>query len=276
MKIGTPTQRSGILAVGIAVLLSTFALQASDVARYGTSSLVGSVGSAQGECPAGTIGHQIDDTTICIDAYEASASYGCMHPNPTRAQQHTANVGQSDCAAQSVAGASPLRSVTYTHAERYCTHAGKRLLTPREWYVAARSVTDQSSCVVNAPSDGARPTGSVACTNEHGVHDLVGNVWEWVDAEITAGTYKGRSLPETGYVAGVDTSGVVVHTTSTPVALYDDAYAWTAVDDTTVYGMIRGGFYGSRSDAGRYAQNVEVPLDYATAGIGFRCATDRS
>jgi formylglycine-generating enzyme required for sulfatase activity len=101
---------------------------------------------------------------------------------------------------------------------------------------------------------------------------MVGNVWEWIDGQVQDGTYEERSLPESGFVSLVDSSGVVVSTAVSPVAEFGEDYAWT--DSAGVKGIIRGGFYGSGSDAGIFAQNLSVPLDFKTTGVGFRCVKD--
>jgi formylglycine-generating enzyme required for sulfatase activity len=101
------------------------------------------------------------------------------------------------------------------------------------------------------------------------VFDVVGNVWEWVDGQVTNGQYDGRALPEEGYVKVADQSGVVLETSAEPIEEYGADYAKTS--QSGVYGIIRGGFYGSNSDGGIYAQNLAVPLDLKTDGVGFRC-----
>jgi hypothetical protein len=77
---------------------------------------------------------------------------------------------------------------------------------------------------------------------------MIGNVWEWIDEEIVDGTYDDRLLLETGYVSLVDGDGVVVEASDRPSTEFDEDYAW--INQEGLRGMIRGGFYGSREDAG--------------------------
>jgi formylglycine-generating enzyme required for sulfatase activity len=101
------------------------------------------------------------------------------------------------------------------------------------------------------------------------VSDIIGNVWEWVDGQVQEGQFDGRALPAEGYVAVVDSQGIVLETAAAPQEAFGADYAKTS--NAGVYGIIRGGFYGSKTDAGIFAQNLSVPLDLRADGIGFRC-----
>ena len=102
-----------------------------------------------------------------------------------------------------------------------------------------------------------------------GVYDIVGNVWEWIDGQVVDGRYDGRTLPQEGYVSVVDTGGIVVETTATPNSEYGEDYAKTSL--TGIYGIIRGGFYGSQTVGGIFSQDLAVALDLRVAGVGVRC-----
>jgi formylglycine-generating enzyme required for sulfatase activity len=101
---------------------------------------------------------------------------------------------------------------------------------------------------------------------------MIGNVWEWVDGEITDRSYEGRELPQSGYVSEADQGGVVVKTNETPNPDYYADYFWS--EDQGVYGMLRGGFYGSGDDAGTFTIQGKTPTSFSGAAIGFRCGTD--
>ena len=70
----------------------------------------------------------------------------------------------------------------------------------------------------------------------------------------------------------VDNNGVVVETGSEPNTTFGEDYAW--INKNGVFGIIRGGFYGGESDAGIFSQNLAVPFDLRTTGLGFRCVKD--
>ncbi len=101
---------------------------------------------------------------------------------------------------------------------------------------------------------------------------MIGNVWEWVDETVQDGSFSDRKLPETGYVASVDASGVAITTAEQEQQLYGADYFWSKHEGT--FGMIRGGFYGGESDAGLYAVNASVQTSFSSPGLGFRCVED--
>ena len=177
-------------------------------------------------------------------------------------------MSEGSCAAVSQEGVEPWRFVTLAQAQQLCARSGKRLPNNDEWYKAVVSMGDTSSCAIETGRGGPEQTGS-ACATPSGIHDMVGNVWEWIDAEVHEGQYNNRDMPQSGYVRMVDTDGVVIETSEEPSLEYGEDYALT--NDQGVRGMIRGGFWGSGSDAGLFALNASVPLDIKTTGIGFRC-----
>ncbi len=256
------------LGIGIgALVISTVAIQASDVLTGVRGNMLGSAIESTGACGIGAVQLNLSTGTLCVDQYEASPALTCPVSVPRDARETQDNMNEASCVPTSVAAVLPWRNLSQTQAQQLCARSGKRLPTAAEWYQIAVALADDSSCVTAGTSP--QPTGSTECATSAGIYDLVGNVWEWVDAMVTDGTYTGRTLPESGYVAVVDPAGVVVETTNTPSIEYGADYAKTSESGT--YGVIRGGFYGSGSDAGMFAQNLAVPLDLKTDGIGFRC-----
>lgn len=262
--------KSSLIGLG-AIVISTVAIQASDVFRGVEGNLVGMVPNSE-TGPCGAYAQQVlfGSHAICVDTYEASPSAKCPHANTGSSVQTQENMNEAECQAVSKPDAMPWRFISFTQAQQVCARTNKRLPTNQEWYLSASGMND-ASCVIDNP-ESPLPTGSASCVTPSGIHDMVGNVWEWVDAEINSGLYENRQIPESGYVASVDTAGVVVETGPSGHADYGNDYAWT--NTTGLQGMIRGGFYNSGDDGGIFSQNLSVALDFKTAGVGFRCVKD--
>ncbi len=252
-----------------AIALSTLAIQASDTFQGIENNLSGLVAGSQEVCEKNAVLFHMGDYSLCIDTYEASAQENCPHRDTQSALHTQENANAAECAPASQKEVQPWRFVSLTQAQQLCARVGKRLPTNEEWYKYASGMSDVSMCHIDTKKDRPETTGTASCTTPAGVEDVVGNVWEWVDGQVSEGVYDNRTLPESGYVSLVDQNGVVVTTSQSPLREFGDDYALT--ESQGLRGIIRGGFYGSGEDAGIYAQNLAVPLDLKTTGVGFRC-----
>lgn len=250
-----------------AIFFSTLGIFASDVIRGIDGGLANraSVKGVDG-CSVGMVRIETKAGSLCVDQYEASPASSCPHQTLMNTLQTEENVTTDTCVPMSVSDARPWSYVSLAQAQRLCSRANKRLPTPEEWYQFALG-TVSSQCVVGA--QGAQVTASGSCVSDKGVYDAVGNVWEWVDIQIMDASMNGRSLPGEGYVTSVDADGIALSSGETPDTLYDEDYIWSKTPG--VFGMLRGGFYGSGTDAGLYTINASVPTNFATQGVGFRC-----
>ena len=260
----------GLVICG-SVLITALGIDAFDTAAGSRTTLLGQLiqSGDGGECPAGMVAVPAAQTFTCVDIYEASPTAECPHAVPQTAMHTQANLSERSCGAAAVSDVHPWTYVTREQAAALCTRAGKRLPTAAEWHsVAVGSDYGDDACVTDARQ--AQLTGSQPdCVSEAGVYDAVGNVWEWVSDDVFDGQYNDRALPASGYVSQVDAGGVPTNTTEDPIDAYYGDYFWSAPEGT--YGMIRGGFYGSRTDAGVYAVHAHTDPNSATRGIGFRC-----
>ena len=266
-------QRKWLKGAGIglgALVLSTLGIFASDTLR-GIDSDIGNLANLRdsGTCSGYTVPMKVDGTVMCVDMYEASPSKECLFQKISSASESQRNVLGKDCFAVSEPNRDPWNYISLSQAQQMCAAAGKRLPTNNEWYAYALG-TDAESCVINART--FSKTGNAECVSSVGAIDVIGNLWEWVDENVVEGAFNGQTLPEEGYVASVDADGIALTSTASPMELYGEDYFWSK--EQGVYGMIRGGFYGSGADAGLYTTNASVETSLTTLGIGFRCIED--
>jgi hypothetical protein len=253
-----------------ALVITTLGIQASDEFGGISSSLSGGAINSENVCDTDSVLVVVDSHTVCIDRYEASPSSDCLYTNPQSEQETIVNLAQSDCKAESKEKVLPWRFISHTQAQQMCARSGKRLLNNLEWYKNALSISNINSCFDN---NMLQITGYSNCKSENDISDLIGNVWEWTEEIVVDGKWGDRILPDSGYVKLVDNSGIVIETSSDPDKAFSSDYAWMEKEGVT--GILRGGFYGTGiEDGGLFSQNLNIPLNFAGAGVGFRCVRD--
>ena len=127
----------------------------------------------------GGIPHEASVKTVCIDIYEVTQGQfqSVMSENPS----HFGGVQSR-----------PVENVSWYQAKEYCQRLGKRLPTEWEWENAAGSKTgtkyywgnefDPDFAWFNGNSSSrTNPVGQKK-PNPVGLHDMIGNVWEWTDS----------------------------------------------------------------------------------------------
>jgi formylglycine-generating enzyme required for sulfatase activity len=217
--------------------------------------LSASVAASQGEAkfvhlPATTF--QVSDTATGIPVTVHLSAFA-VSPHEVTQQEYLQIVGNDPSLRK---GANlPVQNVSWWDAIRYCNlrsiaeklepcydlntgacdrkKNGYRLLTEAEWTRAAGKLADAKDVarianlgpentkdtallVAYARANGPKPVGSLAA-NEHGLYDMLGNVWEWVqDYQDPSGAVSAAadpSGPDTG-VARVLRGGSYLTTTS--------------------------------------------------------------
>ena len=265
-----------IVVVAAAIILTTVAIKASD-SWFGNKSS-GADKNGDGPCPIDMVYVNFPGGGFCIDKYEASPADDCPYANPNSQRETRLNLDYKDCQPVSAPGRIPWRFISQNQAALACAKAGKRLPTNKEWLAAALGTPDPvnnwtaDDCQVD-DNWNQQPglTGSGAnCISAAGAYDMVGNVWEWVEGTVAEGRFNNKSLPESGYILGIDEDGLPSQTTmgtGDPNYYYD--YFW--LKETEIRGLARGGYWHNGADAGQYALYAVAPPSFSGAGVGFRC-----
>jgi hypothetical protein len=262
-----------IIVTVSAIILTTIGIKASDEI-FGPDSSV-----PEGPCPPEMVFVASAEGGFCIDRYEASASGDCPNTIPSGQTETRDNLSYPVCKPESKPGALPWRYISQDQAALACAKAGKRLPSNQEWLQAALGTPDKDNgwgaddCQVSGNwSQQPGPSGSGKnCVSAAGAFDMVGNLWEWVQGAANDGKIGGKQLPNSGYVDSMDGEGLPgITNPDTPNPDYNSDYFWLV--NKGLRGIVRGGYWDNKSDAGQYSVYMVAPPSSGEAGIGFRCA----
>jgi len=266
--------RKEVIVVVFAIIFTTLGIKAAD--NFTGDNKQREIDA--GQCPAGMALIPFIDGDFCIDIYEASADENCSYNHPRTQTESRMNLDDPNCLPVSLEGNMPWRNISQDQASRACAKAGKRLSSNQEWLQASQGTPDLSSTWTDADCQVDNnwekqpgPSGNgKKCVSSFGVYDMVGNVWEWVDGVIEDGVINGKKLPVAGYIDSTNGKGLPGLTNaSVPNPDYNNDYFWLKTKG--LRGMVRGGYWNNKSDAGVYSLYAVTPPSSAEIGIGFRC-----
>lgn len=175
--------------------------------------------------------------------------------------------GCTEFYAVSIPGVMPSRFITWFQALAACRNAEKELLPNHVWQAAALGTPDtgeaddgSTTCNTDSREPGVAATGSrSACISDVGVHDMVGNLSEWVADWVPLST---GALHDWDFLPMNDDFMTMVGT----VALAPPAPGGPGA-------LVRGGNWGNAARAGVFTvSGANTPQSGSLAnGLGFRC-----
>ena len=263
-----------VVTVGV-IILTSITVDATIAPNGFSQSALGILATRaipQTTCPDGMVLLSDPNKKLCVDAYENSPSKDCAVQVVGNAIDSRSNIEDTTCDSQSAPDATPWTYVSFHQASELCAKVGKRLPASEEWYTFALGSPDTDACNTNTGAI-MIPRADGTCKNAYGIHDAIGNVWEWVDGVVKDGSYNGQPVPDSGYVTAADEHGFATQThTTEPDPNFHDDYFLT--EKTGEYGILRGGFYGSGKDGGLYGILAKTLPSFSSGAIGFRCVKD--
>ena len=210
----------------------------------------------------------------------------------------------------------PARGITWYQAVDSCINSGKELIPDHIWQAAVTgtvdpdagtgtggtnggSATDHNNARCNIDTNlastgtwqeadnnvrptnraGATSAGTTACISKHGVHDMIGNLWEWTSMNgMQAGIKSGFTQGES------NTAGNPFSTTDSSWNVNGSAYGCDGPGSSkgtcgwknnVTAAALRGGYWNDGTAAGAFALNLYASGSHSAWNIGLRCARSR-
>ena len=251
-----------IIVIVIVITISALGVRAVDNFRD----------QGKSPCPAEMAFVPSSTGGFCIDKYEASPSKDCQYIFPMNQEDTRINMENLDCEAVSKEAKRPWVFISQIQAEQMCARSAKRLATPKEWHIAALGSVDNDDCQLNNnwPQQPGPSAYEEKCQTGSGIMDMIGNTWEWVAGQVVDGVYGDKILPQSGYIADMDSSGLATKTNiDSPNEDYHNDYWWLKSIGTKA--IAKGGYFASSERGGMFATYIELSPIESSIGTGFRC-----
>jgi len=161
----------------------------------------------------------------------------------------------------------PTVGISWFQANEACRASGKRLLDRDEWFAAASGTQDGPAC--NVFTSGARAASPAnGCVSESGVHDMIGNVWEWTNEWYT-GTGTTSVINEGATNWGPGGSQDATYNVNCAVANSG------GISIGVPAAALRGGAWNGSTSSGTFTLNLGYGPMYSSPQFGFRCVVPR-
>ena len=207
---------------------------------------------------------------VCVDRYEASV---WQVPEGNKKLINKIRRGEVSLAQLLAGGATQVSPMT----EETCASVSYPSTFPYD----GNWTEDDGATTCAVASSFAALTGSrTHCRSVWGVHDMVGNAWEWVAEWGEMATGCGFWLPEMGNdfsCIGSETPMEPAMSTRVPRTGWLHRASFRLVEDpvpgpNTPSGIIRGGNFAIQERSGVYAYFQSISPTTRSRSTGFRCA----
>lgn len=222
---------------------------------------------------------------IFITVPEVTLPCGIVVPS-FKVGQYAASKGSDGKVAVTADGV-PWTRINYDDARRACEESGYRLITERQWLAIAWDASQQAcnwtrgeigkgklfsglrkGNVCSAQPGTYQPADPkerrwLTLSNGERICDVNGNVWQWVFDDIQG--------DQDGIVAKPVTADSPSLSTA-PYPSLKNGMGWRPESGRPGCASLRGGSWGSGSDAGVFALHLSVPRSDVYSYIGFRPA----